>query len=63
MEDHYFGAIRDRMLAFMMAELNTELWKLGIPVKTRHNEVSPAQFEMAPGLRSRQRWPPTTTCW
>ncbi len=47
MEDHYFGAVRARVLAFMMdAEL--EMYKLGIPVKTRHNEVSPAQFEIAP---------------
>ncbi|OPZ87820.1 MAG: Glutamine synthetase [bacterium ADurb.Bin429] len=47
MEDHYFGAIRARVLAFMM-EAELELYKLGIPVKTRHNEVSPAQFEIAP---------------
>ncbi len=47
MEDHYFGAIKDRVLAFMMAS-ELELYKLGIPVKTRHNEVSPAQFEIAP---------------
>jgi glutamine synthetase len=47
MEDHYFGAIRPRVLAFMM-EAEMEMFKLGIPVKTRHNEVSPAQFEIAP---------------
>jgi len=47
MEDHYFGAIRDRILAFMMAS-EMEMFKLGIPVKTRHNEVAPAQFEIAP---------------
>ncbi|MHB9132509.1 MAG: glutamine synthetase III family protein [Armatimonadota bacterium] len=47
MEDHYFGAIRSRVLAFMM-EAEREMFKLGIPVKTRHNEVSPAQFEIAP---------------
>jgi len=47
MEDHYFGSIRERVLAFMMAA-EMELYKLGIPVKTRHNEVSPAQFEFAP---------------
>jgi len=47
MEDHYFGSIRERVLAFMMAA-ELELYKLGIPVKTRHNEVSPAQFEFAP---------------
>jgi glutamine synthetase len=47
MEDHYFGAIKPRVIAFM-EELDRELWKLGIPSKTRHNEVSPAQFEIAP---------------
>jgi glutamine synthetase len=47
LEDHYFGAIRERILAFMM-DLDRELWKLGIPAKTRHNEVAPAQFELAP---------------
>ena len=47
MEDHYFGAIRSRVLSFMM-EAEMEMFKLGIPVKTRHNEVSPAQFEIAP---------------
>ena len=47
LEDHYFGAIRERILAFMM-DLDRELWKLGIPSKTRHNEVAPAQFELAP---------------
>ena len=47
MEDHYFGAIRERVLAFMMAA-EMKLYQLGIPVKTRHNEVSPAQFEFAP---------------
>jgi glutamine synthetase len=47
MEDHYFGAVRSRVLAFMM-EAELEMYKLGIPVKTRHNEVSPAQFEIAP---------------
>jgi glutamine synthetase len=47
MEDHYFGAIKTRVRAFMQ-ELDTELWKMGVPSKTRHNEVSPAQFEMAP---------------
>ena len=51
MEDHYFGNIRSRVLAFMMdAEL--EMIKLGIPVKTRHNEVAPAQFEVAPLFES-----------
>jgi glutamine synthetase len=47
LEDHYFGAIRERILAFMM-DLDRTLWKLGIPAKTRHNEVAPAQFELAP---------------
>ena len=47
LEDHYFGSIRERILAFMM-DLDRELWRLGIPCKTRHNEVAPAQFEMAP---------------
>ncbi len=47
LEDHYFGAIRERILAFMM-DLDRGLWKLGIPAKTRHNEVAPAQFELAP---------------
>ena len=47
LEDHYFGSIRERILAYMM-DLDRELWRLGIPCKTRHNEVAPAQFEMAP---------------
>jgi len=47
LEDHYFGKIKNRVLSFM-AEVDRELWKLGIPAKTRHNEVSPAQFELAP---------------
>ena len=46
-DDHYFGAIPERVLAFML-ESERELFKLGIPVKTRHNEVAPGQFEMAP---------------
>jgi len=46
MEDHYFGAIPERILACML-ETETELYKLGVPVKTRHNEVSPAQYELA----------------
>jgi glutamine synthetase len=46
-EDHYFGSIPPRVLAFM-EELEFELYRLGIPVKTRHNEVAPMQFEMAP---------------
>jgi glutamine synthetase len=46
-EDHYFGAIPERVLAFM-CEVDRELYKLGIPSKTRHNEVAPGQFEIAP---------------
>jgi len=46
-EDHYFGSIPERVLAFML-ESERELFKLGIPVKTRHNEVAPAQYEIAP---------------
>lgn len=47
MEDHYFGTIKSRVQAFM-DELNTELWKLGVAAKTEHNEVAPAQHELAP---------------
>jgi glutamine synthetase len=47
MEDHYFGAIKHRVAAFMQ-ELNEELWKLGVMAKTEHNEVAPAQHELAP---------------
>ena len=47
LDDHYFGAIKPRVAAFM-ADLDRELWKLGVPAKTRHNEVCPAQFELAP---------------
>lgn len=46
-EDQYFGAIPDRVLAFMM-DVEHELYKLGVPVKTRHNEVAPGQYELAP---------------
>src|SRR6195952_2300897 len=46
-DDHYFGAIPERVLAFMM-DTERELFKLGIPAKTRHNEVAPGQFEVAP---------------
>jgi glutamine synthetase len=46
-DDHYFGAIPERVLAFML-ECERELFKLGIPVKTRHNEVAPGQYEVAP---------------
>ena len=47
MDDHYFGIIKPRVAAFM-ADLNDELWKLGILAKTEHNEVAPAQHELAP---------------
>lgn len=47
LDDHYFGSIPDRVLSFML-EAEKELYKLGIPVKTRHNEVAPSQFEIAP---------------
>lgn len=47
LEDHYFGSIKDRVQAFMQ-ESEFELYKLGIPIKTRHNEVAPSQFETAP---------------
>ncbi|MBC8530495.1 glutamine synthetase III family protein [Gehongia tenuis] len=47
LEDHYFGAIRPRVSAYMK-ELDEELWKLGILAKTKHNEVAPAQHELAP---------------
>ncbi|HHW31192.1 MAG TPA: glutamine synthetase type III [Clostridiaceae bacterium] len=47
MEDHYFGAIKNRVNAFMR-ELDEELWKLGVFAKTEHNEVAPAQHELAP---------------
>jgi len=46
MDDHYFGTLRPRVSAFMK-ELDEELWKLGIPAKTKHNEVAPAQHELA----------------
>ncbi len=47
MDDHYFGAIKSRVLDYM-SDVDRALWKLGIPSKTRHNEVAPAQFELAP---------------
>lgn len=46
-DDHYFGAIPERVLGFML-EVERELFKLGVPVKTRHNEVAPGQYEIAP---------------
>jgi glutamine synthetase len=47
LEDQYFGAIKDRISAFMK-DVDTELWKMGVQSKTKHNEVAPAQYEMAP---------------
>jgi len=47
MEDHYFGSLRPRVAAYMH-DLDEELWKLGIPAKTKHNEVAPSQHELAP---------------
>ena len=47
MNDHYFGTLRPRVLAYMN-ELDEELWKLGVPAKTEHNEVAPSQHELAP---------------
>ena len=47
LEDQYFGAIADRVMTFM-SEVETELYKVGVPVKTRHNEVAPSQYEIAP---------------
>ena len=47
LDDHYFGSIPERVLSFML-EVERELYRLGVPVKTRHNEVAPGQFEMAP---------------
>ncbi|MCC6670299.1 MAG: glutamine synthetase III [Planctomycetes bacterium] len=47
LEDHYFGAISPRVIAFMQ-DCERELWKLGVPAKTRHNEVAPSQYELAP---------------
>lgn len=47
MDDHYFGTLKERVSAFMK-ELDTALWKVGVPAKTKHNEVAPAQHELAP---------------
>jgi len=47
LEDHYFGQLKDRIIAYM-ADLDSELWKLGVSAKTKHNEVAPAQHELAP---------------
>ncbi len=61
MDDHYYGAIRERIGAYMKA-FNEELWKLGVTAKTQHNEVAPAQHELAP-IYTRQTWRLTTTRW
>ena len=47
LDDHYYGVLKERVSCFM-AELNEEMWKLGIPAKTKHNEVAPCQHELAP---------------
>ena len=47
LDDHYFGAVPNRVLSFMQ-DVEQELWKLGVPLKTRHNEVAPSQYELAP---------------
>ena len=47
LEDHYFGQLKDRIAAFM-SDLDSELWKMGVSAKTKHNEVAPAQHELAP---------------
>ncbi len=47
LDDHYFGTIRQRIAAYMK-QVNEELWKMGVPAKTQHNEVAPAQHELAP---------------
>ena len=47
MEDHYFGSLKLKVAAYMH-DLDVELWKLGIPAKTKHNEVAPAQHELIP---------------
>ncbi len=54
LDDHYFGSIPERVLAYML-ECERELARLGIPIKTRHNEVAPAQYEIAPILRELER--------
>ena len=61
LEDHYFGAIPARVLAFM-ADVELELYRLGVPVKTRHNEVAPGQYEIAPLFEVTPTSPATTRC-
>ena len=62
LDDHYFGTIRERIGAFMK-DVNEELWKLGVTAKTQHNEVAPAQHELAPIYDDRPTWQWTTTRW
>lgn len=54
LQDHYFGAVNDRILAFM-CEVEERAWEIGIPVKTRHNEVAPGQYEVAPVFEKASR--------
>ena len=61
MDDHYFGIIKPRIEGFMK-DLNIEAWKLGISAKTEHNEVAPAQHELAPIYNS-NKWQQTTTSY
>lgn len=51
LDDHYYGAIKDRVMKYMI-ELEEELWRLGVSAKTRHNEVAPSQYELAPIFES-----------
>ena len=60
MEEHYFGALREEVSAFMK-DLDEELWKLGVSAKTKHNEVAPCQHELAP-ISTGATWRWTTTC-
>ena len=59
MDDHYFGSIPPRVLSYML-EVEAELHRLGVPIKTRHNEVAPGQYEIAPCSRTRT-WASTTS--
>ena len=59
LEEHYFGAIRTQVSEFMK-DLDNELWKLGVPAKTKHNEVAPAQHELAPIFDTTNNMPLTT---
>ena len=59
-DDHYFGAIPERVLAFML-DAERELFKLGIPAKTRHNEVAPGPVRAGADVRAGQRRRPTTS--